>query len=173
MKKNIITILTLVIITSFSGLFLFAVNEITSPIIAANMSAQVDELAKEIFADTVETVSNEIIDNEYVTEEIVCFNVSGEIIGYLYKATGSNAFGSITILVGFDEDVVVQVEFLSLSQSYADVARTHTDETYNEDSLSIDDLDGLNLTSGATYSSTLINTLIIESAKVYGDNNEK
>ncbi len=173
MKKNIITILTLVIITSFSGLFLFAVNEITSPIIASNMAAQVDELAKEIFAETVETLSNEITDNDYVTEEIICFNDSGEIIGYLYKATGSNAFGSITILVGFDQDVVVQVEFLSLSQSYADVARTHTDETYNQDLVSIYDLDSLSLTSGATYSSTLINTLIIESSKVYGENYEE
>ena len=99
-----------------------------------------------------------------------------KVIGYLYQANGNNSFGSISLLVAIKDDLVISVDFLKLDQSYGKIAKENTNKIYNtNDGLLFDvikNYDDIELKCGATSSSTLIQNLVLECIKVYGDSNE-
>lgn len=172
MKKNVLTVLTLFLIASISGLLLFSFNELTVPIIEKNLQLKVEKVAKEIFPNT-NSIKSTIIENYvYVTEEIICYNENDEVEGYLYKSYGVNAFGNIILLVGIKNDKVIQVEFLKLDQSYKDIAEMHTNNVYNKTELSFGEIKDVDVKSGASYSSKLIRDMILECSKVFGEKYE-
>ena len=176
MKKNIITVLTLFLITSMSGLLLSVFNNLTSERIEKNNLIKIEKVAKNVFDDTNTINVIEIKDNEAVNKKIECLDINEKVIGYLYQANGNNSFGSISLLVAIKDDLVISVDFLKLDQSYGKIAKENTNKIYNtNDGLLFDvikNYDDIELKCGATSSSTLIQDLVLECVKVYGDSNE-
>jgi hypothetical protein len=176
MKKNIITVLTLFLITSMSGLLLSVFNNLTSERIEKNNLIKIEKVAKNVFDDTNTINVIEIKNNEVVNKKIECLDINEKVIGYLYQANGNNSFGSISLLVAIKDDLVISVDFLKLDQSYGKIAKENTNKIYNtNDGLLFDvikNYDDIELKCGATSSSTLIQNLVLECIKVYGDSNE-
>ena len=168
MKKNVLTVLTLFLITSMSGLLLSFVNGFTSERIEKNNIAKIERIAKEVFDDTnrVEIIE---LDGEIVVKKIECYDANEQVCGYLYQANGSNSFGSVNLLVSVKGEEVIRVDFLSLNQSYGKIAKTHVEETYNGSThLAFSDVDDVNVKCGASESAKLIKSLVLECIKVHG-----
>ncbi len=151
MAKTIKLLLFLGIISGISGIAIGSLNEVLSPVIAANDEKTLKESLNEIFPDS----EYETIDYSDSTVKNV-YKVEGK--GYIVetKATGYNNNTAIDILIGFDLDgTIVAVKTLTQQETNgygskcfeeANIEKNYLNKTMDED---VDMVSGATLTSNA------------------------
>ena len=184
--KNFKISATLGIISLVCALLIALVNMLTSPIIAANDKKTELETCKAIFAEYNEDSSESKSDsdlsgkNEAIIKIIYAKDSNKTDLGTIYKVTGKNAYGTITLMVGINADnQVCQVEFIENGQSFASTVNNHvlasypssestdvhvgaysagnTEKVGTLDSANVDSID---VKCGATYGATLVKDLV-------------
>lgn len=183
--KNVKISATLGLISLVCALLIALVNMVSRPIIDTN--EQKTELAtcQEIFKDYDQDESNSNVDltgkDSRIKKIIVANDKTGNLLGKIYKVSGNNAYGIITLMVGIDKDNnVCQVEFLENGQSFASTVNNHVSTKYPSsestdvhigfykqgDSSSkpaiLDEatLSSIDVKCGATYGATLVKELV-------------
>ena len=151
MAKTIKLLLFLGIISGISGIAIGSLNEVLSPVIAANDEKTLKESLNEIFPDS----EYETIDYSDSTVKNV-YKVEGK--GYIVetKATGYNNNTAIDVLIGFDLDgTIVAVKTLTQQETNgygskcfeeANIEKNYLNKTIDED---VDMVSGATLTSNA------------------------
>ena len=161
--KYLKTALVLCLIALFCSAAIAGVNMLTEQTIIDNANAAKEETIKSIFADYDKVASGDPLSLEgrdsAIVEVILAKNSANEDLGYLYTATGKNAYGPITIMVAIVNDTVYQVEFLENGQSYSKQVETHVDSSYNA-GLTLEDITNINVFCDATYGAKTVKELV-------------
>ena len=165
-KRYIVTSVTLGVIAASSALLIGLTNLVTRNQIAQNEKNKINAGIVEIFGKTA-TISTEFgikdsnLTNEYKYVQHI-YSVSDGVekqLGYAFKTTGSNMYGKISLLVGFDE---TSHGFIGLSltvneQTYASTLVENYVIPLNDGSGKIDDV-----SCGATYGAKLVRDMVNE-----------
>lgn len=159
MKDKMIIGIKLFLVAALSGFILFGINYITKPIIDENRVKREEEKYALIFPEisTYEKVENAGIN------QITIYDENNTLLGYIYSSSMNNDYGSVSVLVGIDENSkIVKVEYALLNQtpSYASKVNNpeflgkfvgnSTDENYSDFDVKV----------GATYSATTTRDLV-------------
>lgn len=184
--KNFKISATLGAIALVCALLIALINMVTSPIIAANDKKTELETCKEIFEAYDEGKSESKSDNDLsgknsaIQKIIYAKDSAGSSLGTIYKVSGKNAYGTITLMVGIDaNNSVCQVEFIENGQSFASTVNNHVLANYPSSestdvhvgaysngntekisALSSSTIDSIDVKCGATYGATLVKDLV-------------
>lgn len=165
-KKYILTAIILGSIAAVSGGAVALVNLITEKKIMENDKIKLVSGIKDIFGDnaTIDPENEQKV-NDY-TYTVSYYKVSGEnneFLGYAFKSEGSNMYGKIALISGFD---AISHNFMSLSlinneQTYATTLVDNYITPLNSDPEKLDDV-----SCGATYGAKLVRDMILEANEV-------
>ena len=181
--KNVKISATLGIISLVCALLIALINMVTSPIIAANDKKTELETCKEIFEayNEEKSVSKDLTGkNEAILKIIEAKDSNGEQLGTIYKVSGKNAYGTITLMVGINaNNEVCQVEFIENGQSFASTVNNHVLSSYPSSestdvhfgayeksnsekvgALNDSKVASIDVKCGATYGATLVKELV-------------
>ena len=166
-KKMIITSLTLGIIAASSAAVIGLTNLITKDRIIENERNRISLGLKEIFNNNKASIKNEesLKGYKYVTTSYLVAEEETEL-GYAFRATGSNAYGKISLLVGFD---ISTYNFLGVylvvdEQTYASTL----EENYIDPLNNGEDVD---VHCGATFGAKLVNDMVLEAKSIVEEMN--
>ena len=191
MKKYLKISLILGSIALICAAILAALNLLTSPIIDKNSENTKKDTINIIYSDCKafdeyssselkEKYPNATIDSK-VESLIIAYSddAKTEVLGYIYTANGSNAYGNIKIMAAINDELgVIQVEFLENSQSYASTVASWLKVTYNTvgatvyevgfveasgekvGTVSADEAKNVDVSCGATFGATLVRDLV-------------
>jgi len=160
--------LVLVVIGALSGIIIYGVNELTQDTIAQNKIDTEISYYKDLFslsADIVITYDTSEIDG-YLDQEVTVYNVGGDIIGYIYKATDKNNYGEVTVLVGITVDGDISNAVISSTTNTPTFVQTIKDKYIDNFSNQAVDNFTIDSKTGATYTYTSV-VDIIEAASTY------
>ena len=184
MKRYLRISLTLGFIALVCAALIAFINLLTQDTINKNEEKKKSETIEAIFEDYSSEKSEELklkdgtsSNIEYI---ILVKNDEGAKKGYIYKVTGTNAYGDISLMVAINNDKVIQVEFLSNTQSYASTVNNYVKEYYPsskssdknigaydepESKVSGDydsqQVSGLFVNCGATFGASLVKELVL------------
>ena len=183
--KNFKISATLGMISLVCALLIALVNMLSKPIIEANEKRTELATCQAIFSDYDQDKSKEETDlsgrDSRIKKIIYVYSSTSDIsIGTIYKVSGKNAYGNITLMVGINkEGNVIHVEFLENGQSYASTVNNHVSANYpssestdvhigaykKAESKDIDELSGsdvaaIDVKCGATFGATLVKELV-------------
>lgn len=156
-KKVFVIAFTLMLVSALSGALIVCLNMVTEPIIAENEVNKENKLLEEVYPgatfkkidysnDTILSISQAFKDDKY--------------LGRVYKVTGKNAYGSITLLVGINLDGTLEnVVFMENGESFASTVYDHTDASYTK-GMEANDVENVDVKCGATYGAKLVKELI-------------
>ncbi len=158
MNKMIKLPLTLFIVAGLSGFLIFFTNKITAPIIEENRYQKVVDMLSAAY-EGVETFDSEELD-EGTVYTVWADEDKTDLLGRSYELSGTNSFGSITVLVSFDANGnVSNVDIVNFNQT-----KTIPGEADFLSSLtgtnSETNFDNIDVKNGTTYSSELIRDLV-------------
>lgn len=158
-KKVFLTAFILMMIAGLSGAAIVLLNMVTEPIIAQNEIKVENEKLNEVYSNAI-FVDLKITDGNILK---VCEAQDEEqnTIGYVYKASGKNAYGSITLIVGINLDGTVRKAVLMQNtESFASTVNDHFEENYRQNDLTEQNINDIDVKCGATYGAKLIKELI-------------
>lgn len=164
MLKYFKTALILTIISGVCALLIAGVNSFTSKVIAANEFAKKEAIYQEIFpeydGEKTGLPITEGFTSSYILEKVEAKNSNGELIGYVYTVSGSNAYGEIELLVGITADGTLEsVQFLTNGQSFSTETENHVNGSYTS-GLTSTDVNNIDTACGATYGAKLVKELV-------------
>lgn len=177
---------TLGIISLACALLIALINLVSAPIIEKNDAKTELDTCKEIFEeynqDKSESKSGKDLDGKdsRIIKIIYANDSEGNSLGTIYKVSGKNAYGTITLMVGITADnKVCQVEFIENGQSFASAVNEHVGKYYpsspstdvhiwaytktesgNVEELTATDVSSIDVKCGATYGATLVKELV-------------
>ena len=177
-KHYIITSITLGIIAASSALLIGLTHALTIDQINKNEANRVNEGIHKIYGDSAyifkdETAKEAGLEGKYLNFVYTVKNDMDEQLGYAFRTTGSNTYGKISLIIGFDE---ISHGFKGLSvvvneQTYASTLVKNYIDPLNDGDINPDDV-----SCGATYGATLINNMIKQAndaaLKLWGIGNE-
>ena len=165
-KHYIITAITLGAIAASSGLLIGLTNLITKERIKQNEINKINEGMKEIFKQNSVKYEQFTLEEAGLKDEYKYSNIfylvkdeNDNDLGCAIRADGSNMYGKISLIVGFDKE---EQNFLSLSlvtneQTYATTLVDNYINPLNDGDIIIDDV-----TCGATYGAKLVRDMVNE-----------
>ena len=159
-KHYILTSVTLGAIAAASALLIGGANMITRQKIAQNELDKINSGIASIYGDSA-VISNETdIKNDaykYV-EHVYEISVSEAASGYAFRTTGSNMYGKISLIVGFNLDSdFIRLTIVTNEQTYASTLVDNYIVPLNESSRDLNDV-----TCGATYGAKLVRDMVNE-----------
>lgn len=167
-KHYVITAITLALIGAGSAAIIGGTNLITSKKIEENEKNKIQQGIAEIFGQnsTILNAEGEKIENEKYTNTMYLVKQEGlEENQYAFRVDGSNMYGKIALLVGFNH----LHEFLGLSiitneQTYA----ATLNENYFEPLKEADNKDAAleDVSCGATYGAKLVRDMVKDAKSV-------
>ena len=168
MKKYLITAITLGCIAMCAGALIGATNLITKDHIAQNEVKKINASFVEIYGEGVTGTENESFNfNEYtyLKSQYEIFNSAGASIGMAYRTLGSNAYGKISLIVGFVNGSGFRYVYYGISvvineQSFATTLEENYFVPVKNNEREIEDVK-----CGATYGATLVKDMILEAKK--------
>lgn len=170
-KKYLKVSLTLGAICSVSAVLIGLVNFLTADTITANENATVVSGLKNIYPDaefgSVVTLNDDSYSVTGYSVKIVSYWVASENdaeVGYVFKTSGSNTYGSITMLIGVSEAGLGTIYLVSSGQTRTDYVSGYL-TPYNEGTSKDTDIDSVSC--GATYAATLISKMAHGAQSVY------
>lgn len=179
--KNIKISATLGLISLVCALLIALMNMVTKPIITTHDAETELNTCKEIFEDydSKESVEAKLDGKDDRIIKIIIANDSkGNQLGTIYKVSGKNAYGIITLMVGITADnKVCKVEFIENGQSFASTVNDNVLKYYpstpstdvhigayskgdTKEVGELETLDGVDVKCGATYGATLVKELV-------------
>lgn len=164
-KLYIKTTLILSLIAGASGAIIGGVNYFTKPLIEENSIQQEKNGLKEIYKNSqFDEVSINTNEFEYI-EKLYEVKKNESLTGRIYKTTGKNAYGQISILTGINIDFSIEkVVLITNTQTYASTVVDFINSTFNSGS-EITDVDKIDVNCGATYGAKLIRSMLSEALK--------
>lgn len=165
-KKYIMTSIVLGAIAAASGILIGATNLITKERIAQNEKNKVKEGIADIFKQNDVNYEEFSLEDaglkeeyKYVTTLYTVKDASGNDLGLVLKTSGSNMYGKISLIAGYDKE---SQEFLNLSlitneQTYATTLVDNYINPLNDGERDLDDV-----TCGATYGAKLVRDMVNE-----------
>ena len=132
-KKVFITALTLMLVAGLSGVLIVCLNMFTEPRIKENETRLEQQKLQEVFREaefeTLEYQEGKII-------KVFKAKVDGNTVGYVYKVSGKNQFGTISLLVGINLDGTTKnVVFVENTESFASTVDEHLKDNYQKEGL--------------------------------------
>ncbi len=162
--------LVLAMVSLVCGFAIGGVNWITQPIIEDNIIRATNEAYMSVLPGYVS--SNELNingDPDSIQGKLEGKDASGQTIGSIYKAYGTNRFGSMLVVVGIDNSgVITGAEFITISQTYQ-VNGTRTNLSLYVGSSITDLIPNGDIITGATFSLVLAQSLLADIATAYAN----
>ncbi len=160
--------LVLAMVSLVCGLAIGGVNAITAPVIEQNIIDATNAAYQEVMPGIVDAVEITNSGNPTSIDSIIdAQDASGQTLGYIYVASGTNKFGSIQMIVGIDNNgMITGAGFITLKQTYK-LTETRTNLSYYVGSSITNLMPSGDLISGATYSLTLVQSLLADIATTY------
>ena len=164
-KHYVMVSITLGAIAAASALLIGGANYLTNEKIKQNEINNINRGIDAIFGESAEIKDQKEIANEsykYVTYYYgVAKEGSGENIGVAYRTTGSNMYGKISLLVGFNlSNELVSISVISDEQTYAQTLTDNYIEPVQEGTRDYNDVN-----CGATYGAKLIRDMINDASE--------
>ncbi len=159
-KKYIITAVTLGVIAAASSGIIGLTNLLTAKQIAANEQKRFNAGIVAIFGEnaSVDTNYKNEGSGQYVQEWYWVHMGEGVDSNYIFKTTGSNMYGKISLLVGFDSSKVFKGTYTLVNeQTYASTLVENYLVPLNGGDRELDDVK-----CGATYGAILVRDMINE-----------
>ena len=163
-KHYLITSITLGVIAASSGLLIGLTNLATKDAIAKNEKKKISNGINEIYGKTSLKYEEIDISGEYkfiqYTYEV---KDEGDItLGYAFRTTGSNIYGKISLIIGFENSASNSYVFTGLSvivdeQTYASTLEDEYIDPLNDGIVNLDDV-----SCGATYGAKLVRDMVNE-----------
>lgn len=163
-KKYILTGVILGSIAAVSAGLIAATNLISKDKIRQNEINKINAGISEIFGENSKIKSEkDIKDYKYTVHYYEVVSNKDKFLGYAFKSEGSNMYGKISLLSGFDS---VSHNFMSLSlivneQTYASTLVENYIVPLNAGDRKVDDV-----SCGATYGAKLVRDMVNEASKV-------
>ena len=155
--------LTLGLIAAASAILITGSNLLTKDKIAQNEIDNITKGINFIFGDNVKIKSESGIDSYKYVDYV--YEIESDVdLGYVFRTTGSNMYGKMTLIVGFDMlDNFVSMKTIVNEQTYTkEVEKFITDV---DNGRSVEDV-----SCGATYGAKLVRDMVNEAQKA---SNEK
>ena len=166
-KHYILTSITLGTIAAASALLIGGANMLTRDKIAENELNRIYGGIAEIFGESATISSETSIENdtykyvEYVYEIKVNDNESG----YAFRTTGSNMYGKISLIVGFNlNNEFIKMSVITDEQTYKSTLENKYISNVNDSSRDVEDV-----SCGATYGAKLVRDMINEAKQASND----
>lgn len=162
-KKYLKTSLTLGLIAAGSAILIAGANLITKNRIAQNEINRINEGIVSIYGEGAYSFKEADLDGYKYVNHYYRVNLNEDVaLGYAIRTSGSNMYGKISLIVGFDE---TSHEFKGLTvvvneQTYATTLVNKYIDPLNEGSRDLYDVE-----CGATYGAKLVRDMVME-AKV-------
>ena len=165
--KTVIRIaLVLMLVSGLSAALIIALNKVTAPIIVQNNIDKENNSLAQIYAgaefETLEEGNGTILKVAKATK-------NNELLGYVYKVTGKNAYGTITLLVGVTNGEVVKVVFLENSESFASKVEDHVNSAYAPNKVNTENVADVDTKCGATYGAKTVKEMISQALEHYSN----
>lgn len=162
LKKYFTVSLTLGLIAGCSALLIGLTNLVTADRIAYNKNKAEIEGLKQVFEDeTLNITADESFDStsyEFVLKKWNVTTAEDQFFGTIYKTSGKNDYGLITLLLGFTSD-----------NTFSNMVVLENTETYGStlqenyiDKVNNGEIDYTEVTCGATYGAKTIQSMIDE-----------
>lgn len=161
-KHYIIVSVTLGAIAASAAALIGLTNFITKNRIEENKKIKIQEGIAEIFGKEA-SIKNEysIAKNDYQYVNYVYEIQKDNVVGYAYKSEGSNMYGKISLIVGFDmSNNFVSLNIVEDEQTYATALEEDYIAPINGGSRDINDVN-----CGATFGAKLVRDMVNEAKK--------
>ena len=170
-KQFIITSITLGAIAACSAGLIGLTNLLTRDKIAENernkivsgiskIFGQYSEISEELHIDEYNlTVDHNYLDEIYVVGD----SRNDDILGYAFRTTGSNAYGKVSLIVGFNKTDLSfkRLSIVTNEQTYASTLEDNYINPLNKDPNKLDDV-----TCNATYGAKLVRDMVNQATEV-------
>lgn len=161
-KKYIKVALTLGIISGGSALLIGLTNAITKDrIIQNNQNKENNGLAEVFDADNQTFVQGELSEGYDYLQKVWTVSSDSTEIGTIYKASGKNSYGTVTLFFGFDtSDSFTKMVILENTETYGSTLENNYIDKVNGSEIGFEDT-----TCGATYGAKLIRSMYDEAVE--------
>ena len=160
-KKYLITAVTLGLIAAGGALLIAGTNMLTRDFIKANEAKAINNGLAAIYETNSLKTSEVTLDKEFEYVISTYYEVKDEAdapLGYAFKTEGSNAYGKISLIVGFTTNYVYKgVAVVENGQSFASTLNKKYLNQLVKDHKSVDEVD---VSCGATYGAKLAKSMI-------------
>ena len=157
-------------------------NMLTNPIFIKNNENKISETYTKIYSDYYSNEEVEFTkdDKSYIKGKVKALDKDGNVLGYIYTTSGKNAYGEVSLMIGITDGNVVDVEFLTNTESFASTVFSHVKGNYPSsiDSvievnpygsldtidigyLSINEIEAIDIKCGATFGATLVKSMVL------------
>ena len=157
-KHYIITAITLGAIAAASGALIGVANLVTRDQIKKNEAKKFEAGITAIFGEntTTEDFHKDLKELEYL-ESSYFVNQDDKTIGWAVRATGSNMYGKISLIAGFDYEskAFKGIYVVTNEQTYASTLVDNYINPLNKGDVNLDDV-----SCGATYGAKLVRDLV-------------
>ena len=164
-KKYITTSLTLGLIAAAGALLIAGTNKITEEPIKKYEENKINSGIIEIFGENTKKGSVTEVDlSEYkhITIRYGVLDNDGNEIGCAFRADGSNSYGKISLVIGFDAPFTFKgFSVITNEQSFATTLNKNYITKVQDGTRELDDV-----SCGATYGAKLVRDLINEAGEV-------
>ena len=163
-KKYILTSVILGSIAAVAAGLIALTNLVTEKKIAQNEQNSVNLGIKNIFGDSASIKSEKDLDgHKYTVHLYEVENSSNEFLGYAFKCEGSNMYGKISLLSGFDALThdFIKLHLITNEQSYASTLVENYVTPLNSNDRKLEDV-----SCGATYGAKLVRDMVNEASEV-------
>ena len=156
-KHYLIVSLTLGSIAAVSALLIAGTHLLTKDIITQNDEDKIDSGIQFIFGENAKRKDESEIKDKYQYVDYVYEIESDKDLGYVFRTTGKNMYGKITLIVGFD----LVNQFVSMKTIVNEQTYTKEVEKFVAD---VDDSkrDIEDVSCGATYGAKLVRDMVNE-----------
>ena len=163
-KKYILTSVILGSIAAVAAGLIALTNLVTEKKIAQNEQNSVVTGIKKIFGDSAQVKSEKDLDgHQYTVHLYEVENSNNEFLGYAFKGEGSNMYGKISLISGFDAAThdFIKLYLISNEQSYASTLVENYVTPLNSNDRKLEDV-----SCGATYGAKLVRDMVNEASEV-------
>ena len=158
-KHYVIVSVTLGCIAMASAILIGATNLLTADRIAKNKDKKITDGITEIFGEIDIPKSINLKGYDYVTKY---YDLNEN--RYAFITEGSNMYGKVSLVIGFEEIEFKKLAIITNDQTYASTLEENYISSINADSTKMDDVD-----CGATYGATLVRNMINDAKKAAED----
>ena len=162
-KKYILTAVTLGSIAAVAAGLIAATNLLTAKRIKQNEQDKIVQGISNIFGSgSLIKSENDLSGYDYVVHYYEVENSENEFVGFAIKAVGSNMYGKISLIAGFDAIThnFMSLNLISNEQSYASTLYDKYVVPLNNKQRDLEDVK-----CGATYGATLVKDMVIDAKK--------
>lgn len=161
-KKYILTSITLGLIAASGALLIAGTNMITKDRIAENEQKSINNGIAKLFGDGVNANEYDLgeVDYKYITKCYEVKNADDIVAGYAFRTDGSNNYGKISLIIGYDTSVIYKgLSVVVNEQSFATTLKKGYIDLIQDGSQTVDDI---SVSCGATYGAKLVRDMVNE-----------